>query len=245
MERLNQLLRGHPIGCSLASLVLFEVIPTAASYWGLFSQKPPVPELLSWIRTSGEVAVPNLSLGQFVTLTANLVGLVILVRIWHLARDSDNDSTSEPESDERIEELPVERSIIFLGSDVKNPAVFMARNLQLMNTGEDTVLRNWEMAVSPPGAGTYSADIIDQQGWAELKRIAGARVTRDLHKIVLHNTVIEINRQNPRKLSVIAMVPGLVQNDINRVGTEVAVKCTDGFGKEWRFTGDMTARVIE
>ncbi len=152
-----------------------------------------------------------------------------------LARIADLERALEARQPE-IEALELDESepSVHPLSVVSNPPMtFALRRIHIVNHGEDTILRNWEVWATLPGEdGLSSVDVMSAQEWKAMGEghLPGINVP-----VKCKSDIVQAPRNAPIKIDIPFTVPGLRPDDVVGPGHTIEVRFTDGAGKTWSY----------
>lgn len=148
----------------------------------------------------------------------------------------------------RMEELPLgssERSVsgaTMSGRGGGPPVAFGLRRIHVVNHGEDTFLRDWEVWYTHPTSGELAqAQVMSRQQLDD----AVTSLTFDVNVGVISADDHEsMQRNQPTRFDVAFMVAGLDADDVWGPGKIVEVRYRDGDGRQWRYgSGPIQTRL--
>jgi hypothetical protein len=128
------------------------------------------------------------------------------------------------ESDAGLRPLPISTDA---------PRTLALRRIHLMNHGESTLLRDWEVWTTLQGqSGPSGARVISRQEWEPMSRVLGRE--SDV-PVACKGDVVRAMRHSAIKRDIPFVVEGLLPDDLSAPGNIVQVTFVDGTNRPWRY----------
>lgn len=122
------------------------------------------------------------------------------------------------------------------------PRVYVAISRKVENLGGRTNLSDWKVAITPPGSNTtLLGRVFEEREWDEVRPHI-QEIMAHLARPLYAGSTLHLSPHDVEEFSVIGVVDGLNEHDIDRLGTKIVVGCVDSYGKEWWFGHETQAR---